>query len=321
MVGFTMGDNLGALKAYNALNKANTQSQEAGLRLATRKRINSVADDVSGFNVGKSLDQKVRLMDAAQKNIGAAKNMLSTGESALLQVKEKITDIRKYIADASDPTKDRKALAENIKSLGQEIENIFKTTKFNNTELLMGTIAAASIGTNTALSSIANSFTFQTGADITDRINLDFASGLASAGTTASVSGSSYIGSLQADVANAIGSFQFKDIGGTAQTISDYGVAIASLADGGSTSIISKLETAVDDALGKIGNFVQRLDVKEEYLNSAISNATASVIRLFDANMALEQLNSTKAQLGGNLATTILGQLNMQPQNLLSLFR
>lgn len=321
MVGFTMGDNLGALKAYNALNKANTQSQEAGLRLATRKRINSVADDVSGFNVGKSLDQKVRLMDAAQKNIGAAKNMLSTGESALLQVKEKITDIRKYIADASDPTKDRKALAENIKSLGQEIENIFKTTKFNNTELLMGTIAAASIGTNTALSSIANSFTFQTGADITDRINLDFASGLASAGTTASVSGSSYIGSLQADVANAIGSFQFKDIGGTAQTISDYGVAIASLADGGSTSIISKLETAVDDALGKIGNFVQRLDVKDEYLTSAISNATASVIRLFDANMALEQLNSTKAQLGGNLATLQLGQLNMQPQNLLSLFR
>jgi len=306
---FSMNTNLGALDAYNALEKTNAQGLKASLRLATRSRINKVSDDVSGFNVGKSLDSKVKLMNSAQNNISAAKNMLGTAESALLLVKDKITAIRQYVADASDPTKDREALAENIKSLGNEIKNIFETTKFNDTQLLVGEIAASTGGAS--LASIANSFTFQTGADVSDRITLDFASGLAS-GTGATVSA----GAADA-VKNAITSFTSM----TGTTGADFGVAIASLADGGATSIISKFEKAVDQALGKIGNFVQRLDVKEEYLVSAVSNATSSVQRLFDANMALEQLNATKAQLGGQVATMQLGQLNMQPQQIMSLFQ
>ncbi|HEX2963089.1 MAG TPA: flagellar biosynthesis protein FliC, partial [Ignavibacteriales bacterium] len=83
MSSFQINTNIGALDAYNALNKANSEGMKAQLRLASRKRINSVADDVSGYNVGKSLDSKVQLMKSAQGNIGSAKNMLSTAESAL----------------------------------------------------------------------------------------------------------------------------------------------------------------------------------------------------------------------------------------------
>jgi len=42
---------------------------------------------------------------------------------------------------------------------------------------------------------------------------------------------------------------------------------------------------------------------------------------LFDADMAMEQLNATKAQIGGQVATAMLSQLNSQPQQILSLFR
>ena len=77
----------------------------------------------------------------------------------------------------------------------------------------------------------------------------------------------------------------------------------------------------VKDGLGQIGNFVQRLDIKDDYLSSAITNATASVSRLFDADMAMEQLNATKGQIGGQVATSMLSQLNSAPQNILSLFR
>ena len=63
------------------------------------------------------------------------------------------------------------------------------------------------------------------------------------------------------------------------------------------------------------------LMLKSDYLTSAISNATASVSRLFDADMAMEQLNSTKGQIGGQVATSMLAQLNAAPQNILSLFR
>ena len=84
---------------------------------------------------------------------------------------------------------------------------------------------------------------------------------------------------------------------------------------------VASIQTAVQDALGKIGNFSQRLDVKDSYLTSAITNASASISRLFDADMAMEQLNATKGQIGQQIATAMLSQTNTNPQNLLSLFR
>lgn len=311
---FSFNTNWGALEAYSSLEKTNAAGLKASLRLATRKKINTVSDDVSGFNVGKSLESKVVLMKSAQDNISAAKNLLGTAESALILVKDKITQIRQYIADSSDPTKDRTALAENIKSLGIELKNIFENTKFNETQLLIGKVAGSSGGTS--LASLSESFTLRTGADVTDRITLDFATGLASANS----GGSTYMsmgGGASKVVVDAIVSFMFYE-----QPVStNWGVAIASLAHGGANSVISKFEKAVDVALGKIGNFVQRLEVKEEYLTSAITNASATVARLFDANMALEQLNATKAQIGGQIATTQLSQLNMKPQGIMSLFQ
>lgn len=324
MSGFRINTNIGALNAYNALAKANAQGMKAQLRLATRKRINSVADDVSGFNVGKSLDSKVQIMLSAKGNIGSARNMLATGESALLLVKDKITQIRTYVADASDATKDREAIADNIKSLGEEIKNIFATTKFNNTHILMGKTALSSMGPGKTVATasddaLSKGFVFQTGADATDRINLDFAAGLASGGVA---SGGYSADTVASAVYDAIASFTTFSASGSAQ--SDFAKEIALLASfTGATdnSKIGALETQVDKALSKIGNAVQSLDVKEEYLTQAITNAQSSVSRLFDADMAMEQLNATKAQIGGQVATNMLSQLNMQPQNILSLFQ
>jgi len=314
---FRINSNIGALQAYNALAKTNAAQQNAQLRMATRKRINSVSDDVSGFNVGKSLESKVNVMNSAKSNISSAKNILSTAESALLLVKDKLTQIRNYVADASDATKDRQALAANINSLGSEIKNIFETTKFNDTHLLMGKTAQSSLGSSPSSADYSTSLTFQTGADATDRLTLDFAKDLASAGSVGSASTSN----LAADVANAITSLT-ASFGSTDAAAAEKITDLASFSGTGAdtSSIIGKFEKSVNDALGKIGNFSQRLDVKDEYLTSAITNAQASVSRLFDADMAMEQLNATKAQIGGQVATSMLGQLNFAPQNVLSLF-
>jgi flagellin len=315
---FRINTNIGALNAYNALAKTNAQQQNAQLRMATRKRINSVSDDVSGFNVGKSLDSKVQTMNSAKGNIASAKNILSTAESALMLVKDKLTQIRTYVADASDATKDRTALAANINALGDEIANIFETTKFNETNLLMGKTAQSSISSSASSADLSTSLTFQTGADASDRITLDFAKDLASGGSV----GSSSTANLATNVANALTSLT-SSMGSTDAAAA---AKITDLASGGAVgsadtaSIIGKFEKIVNDSLGKIGNFSQRLDVKDEYLTSAITNAQASVSRLFDADMAMEQLDATKAQIGGQVATSMLGQLNFAPQNVLSLF-
>ncbi len=160
---FRIATNVGALKAYDALSKLNARSQKAQLRLATQKRINSVADDTSGFNVGKSLDSKITIMESAQRNVGSAQDMLATAESQLISIQDMITKIKGKIADASNPTTDKAAIAKDIKAIGDEIASALSQTKFNNTSLLMSVADGAGAG-----------FTFQTGVESTDTIKIEY---------------------------------------------------------------------------------------------------------------------------------------------------
>ena len=124
------------------------------------------------------------------------------------------------------------------------------------------------------------------------------------------------------------GSFTFKT-GTDESTTVNFGalntIDLSSLTSAASATVASvdvdAMITAVEDALGKIGNYQQRFDVKDSYLSSAISNAESTVSRLFDADVATEQLDSTKAQIGGQIGTAMLSQLNQAPQQILSLFR
>lgn len=265
---FQINTNVDALNAYNALAKVNAQATKASLRLATQKRINSVGDDTSGYRVGKELEAKVSIMKAAQGNVGSAKNMLATAESALSSINDLLIQVKAKVTDANDPTKNLAALAADVAAIGNEISAIFTNTKFNDTALLSGT----------SLPSGSN-FSFKTG--VSDSTTVNF-------GTLNNVTLTSLTGATSSTVA---------------------------------TIDVDATITKIGDALGKVGNFQQRLDVKDAYLTSAITNATASVSRLFDADMAMEQLNSTKAQIGGQVATAMLSQLNSAPQQILSLFR
>lgn len=293
-MGFRVNTNVGALKSYYELAKVNAQTEKAQLRLASGKRIQQVADDTSGFNVGTSLDRKVSTMNAAVGNIGSAKDMLATAEKGLMGISELLTTIEGKMVDASDPTKDRTAIANDIVSLANEIDSILKNTRFNDTTLLSG---AGPAGASTSTGSAAN-FKFQIGASSTETMSLSFATGISA--------NSGYDTSFSASLTNFVQS------------------TASSIATDFSTSLqanLATLKSRVSDSLGKIGNFVQRLDVKEDFLNNAISNAKSSVSRLFDADMALESLNAMKGQILGQAATAMTSQLNSAPQSVLSLFR
>jgi len=79
---FQINTNIDAFNAYNALSKVSAQTAKAQLRLATMKRINSVADDTSGFKVGKELEGSNLIMKAQLNNVSSGQNWLSTAESA-----------------------------------------------------------------------------------------------------------------------------------------------------------------------------------------------------------------------------------------------
>lgn len=284
-MGFRINTNVDALNAYYSLAKVNKETATSQLRLASGKRINNVSDDTSGFNIGKSLEGKIAVMKAAQNNVSGAKNLLSTAEGALLSVNDLLIKVEGKLSDSTNPTADRSAIADDIKSLANEVQSILETTKFNNTSLLTGSSDAKA------------GFAFQVGNTYTDKITLDFAQAI--------LSGSS------SNFNTSLGNFK--------------NVAQASLTTSSTITTLqgnlSTLKSEVTNALGKIGNFVQRLDIKEETLNISMSNAQASYSRLFDADMAMEQLGATRGSILGQAATSMVAQLNSAPNAVLSLFR
>uniref|UniRef100_UPI0025B82B77 flagellin n=2 Tax=Ignavibacterium TaxID=795750 RepID=UPI0025B82B77 len=87
------------------------------------------------------------------------------------------------------------------------------------------------------------------------------------------------------------------------------------------TQSISTFRDNIKTALGYIGNRMQTFESREEFITASITNNSATISRLVDADMAMEQLNATKGQIGTQIATAMLAQVNIGPQSLLGLFR
>lgn len=274
---FSINTNIGALNAYNALAKINAQTEKAQLRLSTLKKINSVADDTSGYNVGKQLEAQTLVQKAQLNNISSAKNFLSTAESALQQIADKLNQIKSKQTDAKDPLKDSAAIANDIRTLASEIDSILKSTNINGTQLLASTDGVTSLSASS----------FDVGGS---SFSVDFAT-------------STYLNvdALATAIDNSGGLQDPTD-----STVLNYNT--------------DTVATNVRNALLRIGNLRQTLDSREEYLTAAVANNTATISNIFDADVAMEQLNATKGQIGAQIATAMLAQMNTAPQQVLSLF-
>ncbi len=81
-----------------------------------------------------------------------------------------------------------------------------------------------------------------------------------------------------------------------------------------------KLDT-VNSVMATIGAFTGRLEFKEDQVSAAQINVEASYNRIMNANMAEEQVNSSKFQILQQTAIAMLAQANQAPASLLTLFR
>ncbi len=79
--------------------------------------------------------------------------------------------------------------------------------------------------------------------------------------------------------------------------------------------------SVVTSQVQSIGSTVQRLRLVENNLSVAITNTTAAKSRILDADVAQEQVQSTRLTILRQLATAQLAQANVAPQNVLSLFQ
>jgi len=142
--------NIGALNALNALKNINRKLEKTQLRLATGRRITSVADDPAGYVISKRINARVRGLSVALDNVGTAKNMLSIAEGGLQNISDILITMKEKVTQAASDTlssAERNAIKTELDQLTSEIDDIVEETTFNNFKLLDGSFINKSIQT------------------------------------------------------------------------------------------------------------------------------------------------------------------------------
>lgn len=94
------------------------------------------------------------------------------------------------------------------------------------------------------------------------------------------------------------------------------------------TSNVASLAASVDAGINAVSSQIQyigslsnRLDFKETMLAISKTNIDAAISRMYDADLAKEQMDMMKLQILQNTATAQLAQANAAPQQYLQLFQ
>ena len=123
-------------------------SAQAGLernieRLSSGLRINRAADDAAGLAISNRMNNQVRGMQQANRNVQQGNNMLQTAEGGLNEISNILGRMRELsVQSASDGVNadDRASIDLEFQQLKAEITRIADSTEYNNTKLLNGHI-------------------------------------------------------------------------------------------------------------------------------------------------------------------------------------
>ncbi|MCR4319293.1 MAG: flagellin [Candidatus Brocadiaceae bacterium] len=303
-MGARINTNINALNALRSLNDIDSKLSVAQLRLATGKRINNAADDAAGYTIAKKFNARAEGLGQALNNIGSAKNLVAVAEGHLGNIVDILTQMKTKATQAADDslgTAERTAIKGELVKLTNQVDLEVNQATWNDKSIFSGN---ATTGASSAVL-----FKFQIGAgasstndilkfDLLAKANVSFDSGattkgFSSSGLNVTVSTGTLAGSIVGSSASA-------------------------------QLLMSRIDTAIADvseSLSYIGSIVNRLTYQETSLTIAKTNTEAARSRIEDADMAYEQLNSTKLQILQQTASAMLAQANSGPQAILSLFR
>ena len=301
--------NVQSLDAQLSLNRVNRDLSDSRERLTTGKKINKAEDDSAGYSIASKLKSRVAGLEQSLSNVGDAKSVLDITESSFDIVMDSLIEMKSLATQAANETlgdTERGYIGDQIKAIGNDINEIANQTIYQDTELLNGTDNSGSI-----------SLTFQVGERTTDTISatinavnvgeLFAASGDASLGATTTAGGATASGgaiSVTGATASDQGTFTFS----STATAADY------------NSFIGAVDSAIDTMaqnVNSIGIKQNSLSLREDTLSESISANESAKSRILDTDFAREQSESVRLQILQQTATSALAQANNGPQSVL----
>ena len=139
--GFRINTNTASLNTYRSYGSAQAGLEKNIERLSSGLRINKAADDAAGLAISDRMNNQVRGMQQANRNVQQGNNMLQTAEGAMNEIGNILGRMRELaVQSASDTVSsdDRSSIDLEFDQLRLEINRIADSTEYNNTKLVNG---------------------------------------------------------------------------------------------------------------------------------------------------------------------------------------
>ena len=279
-------NNTASVNAQNLLGQNNNRLSNSVERISSGLRINKAADDAAGLAISEGLRSDIRTLRQAVRNSNDGVSLINIAEGALNEQGGMLIRLRELASQAATGTTgstERATIQLEFNALRNEIDRITHTTRFNDQNLIDGSLASSV--------SSANQIFIQVGMDnnANSRINLNEQLDL-KAITVSALN----IDSLSVTGAN-----------GALDALEAINTAIGSV-------------TAIR---GQVGSVQNRLVRTISNLNISVENLQAAESQIRDADIAEEVALLTRNQIMVQASTAMVGQANLIPQSVLQLLQ
>ena len=279
-------NNITSINAQNLLGQNNNRLSNSVERISSGLRINKAADDAAGLAISEGLRSDIRTLRQAVRNSNDGVSLINIAEGALNEQGGMLIRLRELASQAATGTTgstERATIQLEFNALRNEIDRITNTTRFNDQNLIDGSLASSV--------SSANQIFIQVGIDnnVNSRINLNEQLDL----TAITVS------ALSIDTLSVTGA------SGALDALEAINTAIGSV-------------TAIR---GQVGSVQNRLVRTISNLNISVENLQAAESQIRDADIAEEVALLTRNQIMVQASTAMVGQANLIPQSVLQLLQ
>ena len=133
-------NNLGAKNTLNQLNKNEKATAKDLKKLASGMRINSAADDASGYAIADRMDVQIRSLEQDNQNSQNGSAMLKTAEGAISSTVDILRTLKEKVINAANDTNTDADRATIQKELDQAVEQIDENSNvtYNGKRLIDG---------------------------------------------------------------------------------------------------------------------------------------------------------------------------------------
>lgn len=136
--------NLMAMNSQRQLSIVNGTVAKKSEKLSSGYRINRAADDAAGLSISEKMRRQIRGLTQSTENAEDGISMVQIADGALSEVQDmlqRMNELCVQAANGTNSTSDRHNIQDEITQLITEIDRVAETTKFNETNLLDGSIA------------------------------------------------------------------------------------------------------------------------------------------------------------------------------------